>query len=259
MDKRVKYWNDRSEHYGDKIEGVIFKSFPFILNKYLHEWMVGYILAEIEKKKEKLDILDVGCGYGRVASELIKHNKKNRVYGVDISKTYVSLFNKSLKPFGNARVGDVKKLAFRNRQFDVALSVTTLMYMLNKKERNLAMSEIVRVTKSKGKIVLIEPNPAGQFLVTLGGLLSKKHGNSPKLTIDYTVAEIEKLVGRNKWRIEKKFGMPVFTICVLPLLASYMIHPNITKFLLKFIKKLDQKLSWILVPSLYVVYVGYEN
>src|SRR5579859_3573105 len=107
MNGRASYWDKRSSDYGEKIEGVLFKSFPLTFNRYLHEWMVGYILGEINKKNKTHNILDLGSGYGRIASEIIKYSKKNRVFGIDISKTYVFLFNKRLKPYGKAFVGDI--------------------------------------------------------------------------------------------------------------------------------------------------------
>lgn len=258
-DSRTKYWDERSISYGEKIEGVLFKSFPLVFNTYLHEWMVGFILDEIKNKKEKLSILDLGCGYGRVASEIIKKNKKNRIFGIDISKTYVSIFNKKLKPFGKAQVGDVKKLPFKKGQFDFTLSVTTLMYMLNKKEKNAAASEIVRVTKRHGKFILIEPNPFGKAFITVGGMLKSKGKSSTNLSINYTVGEMEKLMRSNKGIVEKKYGMPIFTLSLLPLLIVYKISPEIVDYILKIVKVIDRKLSWILVPSLYIVYVGYEK
>lgn len=257
MKKVEKFWEKRSLEFEDKIEGVLFKSLPLPLNKYLHKWMLSEILQVLDKNKN-LKVLDIGCGYGRLSQPLIQKFPKIKIFGIDISSHYVNLFNKFLKPRGLAVKGDIKKLPFKKGSFDVVFMVTTLMYVTAVKEQEIVVSEIMRVLKPNGKFVFIERNSTGYSLVTLWGMITKIRGKKNK-EIDATSFSPNKmidLIKRNEGFILGKKGIPTFTILLIPLIMLAFVNENFLNRLLKLISSFDNKLSRLLTISLYISYIG---
>lgn len=251
------FWVKRSKKYRDKIEGVLPKSFPLALNNYLDKWMYSQIKSTISPQGI-LKILDLGCGYGRLSSKILADFPNVQVYGVDISQTYVNLFNKHLLPRGRAQVGDITKLDFPNYSFDIVFMVTALMYLTDKKSQARAMKEIFSVLKPEGKFVFIERNLYGYKLVTLGGLIDIIRGekNREITAVSFTPDDFEKFVTKNNASLDKMSGIPILTV-FLPLgfLFSYFKLPGEVYFY-KVIKFLDSNFSWLLTPSLYISYIG---
>lgn len=250
-------WESRYRSYGNRIEGVLQKSFPLIINKYLHEWMVN----EIKKTMTGLrgmKVLDLGCGYGRLSSVILAEFPKCSTVGVDISKTSVELYNKSLSPRGKAYKGAITKLPFKNASFDIVFIVTTLMYLVDKKDQEAAIKELIRVLRTGGKFVVIERTSTGQKLVTLGGLVDFAHGakNKEIIATSFDPQYIVLLLEKNGGKVTGKKGIPIWTI-TLPI--SFLLSAFTPKFAEKFLKLInfvDVRLGWLLTPSLYISYSG---
>lgn len=251
------FWEERSKKYKDKIEGVLPKSFPPALNGYLDEWMHAQVKSVINSGVQ-LNILDLGCGYGRLSSKILSEYPQAHLTGIDLSQHYVDLYNKHLSPKGHAQKGDITKLNFPKQTFDVVFMVTTLMYLTDKKSQAKAMKEIFRVLKPDGKFVFIERNLYGYKLVTLGGLVDAIRGETNKeiAAVSFKPDDFEKFVTKNNASLDKMSGIPILTV-FLPLgfLISYFKLPGEVYFY-KIIKFLDLNLSWLLTPSLYISYIG---
>lgn len=248
-------WEKRSQIYETRIEGVLPKSFPPAVNGYLHRWMFRQVERVIPQENAK--VLDLGCGYGRLSEEILKDFPKSLTFGIDISDTYVSLYNKNLSPRGKASRGDIRKLQFSNASFEVVFMVTTLMYITNKKEQEKAMKEIFRVLKPGGKFVIIERNPKGYGLITLGGFINKLRGNKFReiTAVSFDKDYMKALISKSGGKIEITEGIPIWTLSLplLIILSKLKININI---ILKLVSILDKVLKQLLTPSLYIVYTG---
>lgn len=133
-----EFWEERSQEYGSKIEGVLPKSLPRPVNEYLHNWMLEQIKRVVEGREEA-KILDLGCGYGRLSKEILDEFPKSRTFGIDVAQTYVNLYNQRLSPRGRAVKGDIRKLPFKDSSFDVVFMVATLMYLTKKPNKKLLL------------------------------------------------------------------------------------------------------------------------
>ncbi len=250
-------WEERSRKYKDLIEGVLPKSFPKEVNMYLDDWMAKKVMAPIKAKKSK--VLEIGCGYGRLAEKILMKFPSSQVVGVDVASNYVSIFNRKLSPRGKAYVASAVSLPFKNSVFDQIYIVTVLMYVVKKKEQKKVFSEIARVLKPGGKIVIIEREPFGYFLVTLGGLVSKLRGkkNREIPAVSFSPKDIEILAKSVGIKIVKKEAIPIFTLLFPVLMLIGKLFPSGIKSLLKMVNYLDNSFFFrILTPSLYISYNG---
>ncbi len=220
MSKVEKLWEERSKKYKDDARGVLPKAFPNWLNQILHQWMYSQIKKHINNKAV---VLDLGCGYGRLAKEVIYDFDKAKVLGIDISRNYINLFNSNIAKHGKGYVGDIKKLPFKSKSVDMVYMVTTLMYLPEMKDQEKAVREIVRVLRPKGRFVFIERNPGGHSLMTLGGLVTKLRGKKNKEieSVSFTSQQMIKLVTKNKGRINFTTGFPFGRLLTPSLYISY--------------------------------------
>lgn len=266
MNLSEKFWESRSKAYGEAIEGVLPKSLPKSVNIFLDQWMYEKVCQGIDLKNkspnEKIEILDLGCGYGRISEKILRDYKLTIVKGVDISQTYVNIFNKNLNPRGRAYKSDLTLLPFKNQKFDVAIVITSLIYLTSDQKLFMGIKELLRVLKKDGVFIVIESNPYGHLLFTLGELFSRR-GYSEKIgenPVEHIAPQkMDKLVKKAGGKFLIKEGISLWTWMLPVYIFSSLISENLTQNLLQIIKILDQKFSWLLTPSLYISYIGQKR
>lgn len=252
--KSQESWEKRSQILGDSREAVMEQSFPPVINAYIERRIhTQEIISKVKNKK--LKCLDVGCGYGRIASLVVKKNPNLFVDGIDISKTFVAMYNKKLKGKGKAVVGDVKKLPYKKNTFDFIWVVGTLMYLETLKDQEAGMKELFRVLKKGGEILIIEPNKPGHNLLKLWGfipfvyrtVLRKRKVETYGIYFPWN--RIDSLISNQKGILLEKKGYPFFSFCLLPMIGIGKINSKWTSKALGIVSKLDKnatfpKYSW---------------
>lgn len=250
-------WERRSKEYGNKVEGVMLKSLPRSVNEYLHKWQTQQISGAIEAQKN-VDVLDIGCGYGRLSKEILRKFPKAKTVGVDISQNYVNLYNKNLKPRGRAIKGDIERLPFKKHTFDVVVVVTTFLYVTGKKEQEQCLKQIFQLLRPGGSFVIIDVNTNGYSYITLGGLVAKFKGKNdyqiPTYTFDYRY--LASLITKAGGKISRTEGVAVCTLLLPLLIILGHVSKSLTKLTLKLIEFLDRKFAGQVGMSVYVSYVG---
>jgi len=98
---------------------------------------------------EKCEILEVGCGNGRFASLLAPSVSK--YYGIDPDKERIGLAKKL--PEAEFKVGTAENIPY-DKQFDIVFFANS-WHFVNDYEK--AISEVKRVLKEKGILVILEP------------------------------------------------------------------------------------------------------
>ncbi len=117
-------------------------------------------------------ILDVGCGTGLSSFLLVKEGYKS--VGMDISQ--ICIEKASAREQNNLRFvcGDILDLPFKNGRFDCVSIFVTIEHV---PDIPRAINEMLRVTKQKGKIIILSPNLLSPFNILLplfDSLLGKK-------------------------------------------------------------------------------------
>jgi demethylmenaquinone methyltransferase/2-methoxy-6-polyprenyl-1,4-benzoquinol methylase len=106
--------------------------------------------------KEGMRVLDVGCGTGTTLS--LYHNQGCIVSGLDSSP---AMLNEAKNKLGNQAkliLGDASRMVYPEKSFDLVISMLTL-HEIHPNFRSEIISEMIRILKSEGRILLIDYHP----------------------------------------------------------------------------------------------------
>lgn len=112
-------------------------------------------LVKIEKifdsKGRKLNILDLGCGDGRLSKELVKHG--HAITGIDSNEQALQNAKKNGLRVLNADIE--KELPLETASFDAVLLLDVLEHLYDQEK---ILKEIYRVLKENGSLYIAYPN-----------------------------------------------------------------------------------------------------
>ncbi|MBM3234188.1 class I SAM-dependent methyltransferase [Candidatus Pacearchaeota archaeon] len=105
-------------------------------------------------------ILDLACGYGRITIPLVK--KGFRIEGIDLVSSLIKEAKRKTKKEGidiKFRIGDMRRLPYKNESFDKVLCLwSSFNHLLTKKDQVKALKEIYRILRKKGICIIDLPN-----------------------------------------------------------------------------------------------------
>lgn len=142
------FWQPKTFFINDKY-GLI---------NYLYRRQLNFYKNNLSFSENQV-VLDAGCGDGSLAEDLSKISKSVFV-SCDISFS-LALHCKNKKL--NAVVADIRNLPFRNGIFDKVLCAGVLSYIPEGTE--IAVSELVRVCKTGGDVVISATNAISPFFL----------------------------------------------------------------------------------------------
>jgi ubiquinone/menaquinone biosynthesis C-methylase UbiE len=119
------------------------------------EFPTPFKIEKFEKFVSKgMNILDVGCGYGRILNELYNMGFKN-LAGIDYSQ---GMINRGLRdhPYLNIIKNDGDKIPFPDSKFDAVILISVLTSNTKNEEQENMLSEISRVLKDGGILYLTD-------------------------------------------------------------------------------------------------------
>lgn len=118
------------------------------------------IVRSVLKKFRPGDTLDAACGTGRYSEFL--NSLGHKVIGVDLSPDMLSQARKNRSKQINFLQGNLTKIPLKNKSVDLVICALAFTHLPNIDE---ALSELFRVVRSKGYIVISDIHP---WLVALG-------------------------------------------------------------------------------------------
>ncbi len=173
--------------------------------KYKHKIESNILAKAISKVPfEKVNILDVACGTGRMLPEVFNTEKKIIYVGLDTSNRMFDELKKKEVYLKNKEgikliLSDAEKLPFQDNTFDIVYTYH-LLWHLPEKEQETIIKEMLRITK-KGGIIIFDILNKNFIWENLKRYLGKK-----KLEGLYKqrMLEIKKILGNvDKIEIEK--------------------------------------------------------
>jgi ubiquinone/menaquinone biosynthesis C-methylase UbiE len=132
-------------------------------------------------------VLDVGCGKGRFARILQERHPRADIWGLDISEEMLKFVPAGIQ----TRAGSMTALPFADAWFDAVYATESLEHAV---EIDVAVSEMCRIVKPGGRIVIIDKN-AEQF-----GKLK-----TPEWEKWFRREELEKLLRRDCREVSSRF------------------------------------------------------
>jgi len=108
------------------------------------------------------DLLDIGCGCGRLYPVLSKHCQ--RYTGIDFSEEMLRLFPALRSQDQILFVDSAAKLPIPNGSFDAVISSVFLQHIVNNEEFLSTVNEIKRVLRPKGSLYMVEAMTQGVIL-----------------------------------------------------------------------------------------------
>jgi len=148
--KNVEELVEKPEAYVDYLETAISQT---EVNRYKKK---SYQLLQISSGSS---VLDIGCGTGDdvlALAELV--GPKGKVIGLDNNKSMIEKANQRSKQkqlSAQFRVGDIQRLDLADNTFDGCRADRLFMHL---RDRQQALSEMIRVTRPGGRIVVIDPD-----------------------------------------------------------------------------------------------------
>jgi ubiquinone/menaquinone biosynthesis C-methylase UbiE len=121
------------------------------------------VISSVRPTIAGLRILDIGCGSGGLAKQLVGH--RAIVHGIDPLPDAIRAASAAV-PQAIFATAVAEKLPFRAGEFDLAMMVNALHHV-PEAAMPAALREAVRVLKRDGALIVIEPLASGSFFAAL--------------------------------------------------------------------------------------------
>lgn len=144
--------------------------------KYDGRWIpVAKRIKKIYKLKKGAKILDIGCAKGFLLKDMLDIGLDP--YGLEISSYAIENCHKDV--IGRIHLGSAESLPFPDNSFDFVISLNTL-HNLNKSKCEIALKEIMRVSKGKSFIQVDSYRNLKEKKLFLDWVLTAKYHDYPK-------------------------------------------------------------------------------
>jgi len=227
-------WEERAKEKKDSCNSVLFQGLPDFLNNHIHDchWYIisKYLLPRIPKGS---NVLDLGCGYGRIGKLIAEIRPDLKLFGVDFSFAYCEMCNKNTNM--EVACANIMELPFKDNSFEAIIAITSLMYVPTE-HRSETMKILFRLLKPGGKGLFIDP---GQEFMSLVSFLKPSSRNQSTGGNGFTSNEYKLLGNFEESVILKYGGIPVFSIAI-PFLYLLSWAESLNKLLLIIIKQMDR-------------------
>lgn len=254
MNSSAAIWDERGRAHKSTLKGVLFERMPDALNEALNQWHQRAVLDGLKGARVNT-VLDLGCGWGRIAQAIVRHYPRARMIGVDIAPSYVKLFAKNI-PRSKALVGSLTALPVPDHSCDVVVSVTALMYVKGP-QLGQAFAEIARVLRPDGRLVCVENTARGWRFAMLGGLLpwlaarraAQKTPQTPNRL--FTSGELEHAARRKKFYLLRRRAAAGLTAAFPLVLGAAFFSKTLARALWSVGGFADPLLRALHLPGLY--------
>ena len=225
-------WEKRQQEHGNRPRAVLMKGLHPLINESIDLWHRDVMRAVFSSglaPAEGAFILDIGCGFGRLADEITRLD--HVPIGLDFTQKFCVDF---ADVHGGAVCGDQTALPFVDDAFGGEYSVTSLMYLEHHAVRQ-ALLEMDRCLEVNGLVLLLEPCREFNELVRMI-LPSKK---SEQLAMPgFTLGEFGGILPAN-WAIVASGNCRWLTF-MLPLLVALTRWPGGYRRLAMLARRLDR-------------------
>jgi ubiquinone/menaquinone biosynthesis C-methylase UbiE len=163
------HFDDIAEHYD--------ASLPAHVSEHYLAKRVSFIEAHCRRGR----VLDVGCGTGALASRLSAEGFE--VVGVDPSEAMLQVMRRRAPGIEAVRASGTA-LPFEDASFDLSLSVAAFHHIADPPAVRRTVAEMVRVTRSRGHILIWDHNPRNPYWPILMKRVPQDRGDERLIPAD---------------------------------------------------------------------------
>jgi ubiquinone/menaquinone biosynthesis C-methylase UbiE len=172
------YFSDHSAEVYDLGVELLFRGTADVMRRQVIPPVTRY-LRERGLAPQRVRLLDVACGTGRVLQQLATAHPQLRYHGVDLSPFYVKAARRRLRDVAECAllVENAEHLPYVDGHFDVVTSVY-LFHELPRNARRNVVRELFRVLRPGGLVVLedsAQPSDSPNIATVLGAFPAEYH------------------------------------------------------------------------------------
>jgi SAM-dependent methyltransferase len=167
------HFDDIAEHYDESLP-------PHVVEHYLSK-RAAFIREHVPRGR----VLDVGCGTGALAERLADEGYE--VTGVDPSEGMLDVLRKRAPSITAVHAGGTD-LPFEDNSFDLAYCVAVMHHVAEPGAVRKTLTEMVRVTRSGGRVLVWDHNPRNPYWKNLMGRVPQDTGEERLIEEDELIA-----------------------------------------------------------------------
>lgn len=225
-------WERRQHDLGDVPRAVLMKGVPDALNDSIDCWHRTVLRMALEgRTKGSAPMLDLGCGYGRLAAQA-RSIGIDSIIGVDFSIGFCRCFAAA---HGAAVRADAGRLPFAKNAFGNAYAITVLMYLRTPEARE-ALQSLDACLAPGARVLLLEP---GAEFNRVARFFLRHKRNEPLARPGFTDTEFHTTLIPAGWQRIGRGANPWMTLA-LPLLIATSRMPRLYRAIAAAVLYLDR-------------------
>ena len=159
------------------------------------------VVSEVMVTSNRITILDIGTGPGKLPELLIKSDSSLKISGIDIDTASI---DEARRNFSHKNVDfqyqEINKpLKFKDNQFDI-VTFCSVLFLVDDQTKEQLMDEAIRVLKPNGKIIILTPSG---YKSRFSALLEVWKFPFSKHNWTYLIWKTVTTSGGRKWRKQK--------------------------------------------------------